>query len=162
MGIFTTQSAQILFSAGIMNSLSCLDFCGKEVNNLIICWLSVFGVSRSAQRWLKPIDFTVRGRVKVHANCAKRVDTQSIWKMKLAMEMEIKVRWRGREEKLQRQKLLESIFANWAQGGKQARIKWGQCSASKQWASSAREGELCNDNCGEFVHFPYISILINQ
>lgn len=46
------------------------------------------------------------------------------------MEMEIKVMGRGKgEEKLQRQKLLESIFANWAQGGKQAKNQVGpvQC-----------------------------------
>lgn len=127
-----------------MNSLSCLDFCGKEVNNLIICWLSVFGVSRSDQRWLKPIDFTVRGRVKVHANCAKRVDTESIWKMKLAMEMEIKVLGRGREEKLQRQKLLESIFANWAQGGKQAKNQVGPVQCKQAVRKQCKRGrEYC-------------------
>lgn len=63
--------------------------------------------------------------MKVHANCAKRVDTESIWKMKLAMEMEIvmEIEVRGSQEKLQRQKLLESILQI-EQGGKQARIKW--------------------------------------
>lgn len=67
------------------------------------------------------------------------------------MEMEIvmEIEMRGSQEKLQRQKLLESILQI-EQGGKQARIKWEASRQCKQAVHKQCRLPLCNDNCGEF------------